>query len=90
MDALRAEAKRVVEAAPEWDRRFFVVQVQEATERAMQVRILLSAGDAGQLWDLRCRVRENVITFLARETHCLPMVRTNTPGTDSAPIIDRP
>jgi small-conductance mechanosensitive channel len=76
MPALRAQAQRVVEAAPEWDKRVFAVQVQDATERTMQVRILLSAADAGRLWDLRCRVREEMIGWLAREhPHCLPTVR---------------
>ncbi len=77
MDALRAQARHVVEAAPEWDKRVLVVQVQEATERVMQVRVLVSAPNAPKLWDLRCRVREDLITWLAREyPHCLPRVRT--------------
>lgn len=76
MEALRAQARRVVEAAPEWDQRVFTVQVQDATERAMQVRILVSAGDAGKLWDLRCRVREELLTWLAREyPESLPRLR---------------
>ncbi|AEG93782.1 mechanosensitive ion channel family protein [Ramlibacter tataouinensis] len=79
MDVLRGQARKVVEAAPEWDKRVFAVQVQEATERAMQVRVLVSAANAGKLWDLRCRVREDLLTFLAREyPHCLPRVRTET------------
>jgi hypothetical protein len=42
----------------------------------MGVRVLVSAGDAGKLYDLRCRVREAVIGFLAREyPQCLPRSR---------------
>jgi len=81
MDALRAEAGRVVAAAPEWDRRVCVVQVQDATERAMQVRVLVSAAHAGKLWDLRCRVREELLGWLARtHPHCLPQLRTSLPA----------
>ena len=76
VEALREEARRVVEAAPEWDRRVFVVQVTDATERTMQVRVLVSARNAGKAFDLRCRVREELLAFLAREyPHCLPQVR---------------
>jgi small-conductance mechanosensitive channel len=67
VDALREQAKKVVAADPDWDKRVFVVQVTEATEQTMEVRILVSAVDAGRLFDLRCRVREEMITWLARE-----------------------
>lgn len=76
VDAIRAEARRIVDAAPEWDRRVFAVQVTDATERTMQVRILVSARNAGKAFDLRCKVREEVLAFLAREyPQCLPQVR---------------
>ena len=79
LDALRREAERVVRAAPEWDGRVFVVQVTDTTERAMQVRILVSAVNAGKAFDLRCRVREQVLAFVAREyPQCLPQVRSIT------------
>jgi hypothetical protein len=42
----------------------------------MQVRALVSAGDAGKAWDLRCRVREALIDFLQRDhPDALPRVR---------------
>jgi small-conductance mechanosensitive channel len=76
LDAFREQAKKVVESAPEWDKRVFVVQVTEATEQTMEVRTLMSAMDAGRLFDLRCRVREEMITWLAREyPGSLPRVR---------------
>ena len=81
MDAFRAQARQVVQAAPEWDGRVCVVQVQDATERAMQVRVLVSAAHAGKLWDLRCRVREEMLGWLARtHPHCLPQLRTAGTG----------
>ena len=89
MEPLRAQARRIVEAAPEWDRRVFVVQVVDASERAMQVRILVSAAHAGKLWDLRCRVREELLAFLAQTyPHCLPTVRsiTVTGGDGAGPV----
>ena len=76
LDALRAEAKRVVEQTPEWDGRVFVVQVTDATERTMQIRVLVSALDSGRAFDLRCKVREALIAWIAREhPQCLPSIR---------------
>jgi small-conductance mechanosensitive channel len=73
---LRAELKRVCEEAPEWDGRVAIVQVVETSERAIQLRALVSSPDASKAWDLRCRVREALITFLLREyPEALPRVR---------------
>ena len=76
MEVIRTEAKKIAEAAPEWDRRVFGVQVTDAGERAMQVRILVSAHNAGAAFDLRCKIREGVLAVLARKyPECLPKVR---------------
>ena len=64
---LREELGRLVEAAPEWDGRVQVLQVTDATERSMQLRVLVSSADSGLSWDLRCRVREGLLAFV--QTH---------------------
>ncbi|MET0207904.1 MAG: mechanosensitive ion channel domain-containing protein [Burkholderiaceae bacterium] len=64
---LRTELERVVRAAPEWDGRTFVLQVTDATERTMQLRILATAANAPLAFDLRCRIREGLIDFMQRE-----------------------
>jgi small-conductance mechanosensitive channel len=61
---LREELGRIVEQAPEWDRRVQVLQVTDATDRAMQLRVLVSSNDSGLNWDLRCRVREGLLVFV--------------------------
>ncbi|TDV36460.1 small-conductance mechanosensitive channel [Paraburkholderia caballeronis] len=61
---LREELARIVEGAPEWDRRVQVLQVTDANERAMQLRVLVSSENSGLNWDLRCRVREGLLTFV--------------------------
>ncbi|SNS15256.1 Small-conductance mechanosensitive channel [Noviherbaspirillum humi] len=66
VQAIREEAERICRGAPEWDGRLCLTQVVESGERAMQVRLLLSAADAGRSWDLRCRVREELIDFVQR------------------------
>jgi len=61
---LREALARIVDGAPEWDRRVQVLQVTDANERAMQLRVLVSSRDSGLNWDLRCRVREGLLDFV--------------------------
>jgi small-conductance mechanosensitive channel len=76
LDALRAELTRILEASPLWDRKVNVLQVTEAKERSVEVRVLVSAADASLAWDLRCDVREKLLTFLHRNSPAsLPRVR---------------
>lgn len=75
---LRDEAERICQHAPEWDGRLCQAQVVDAGERAMQVRILISAANASHAWDLRCRVREGLIDFIQRDyPDYLPRVRAD-------------
>ena len=76
LEPVRNELERICRAAPEWDGRVCVLQVTDANERAMQLRALVSSGDSGRNWDLRCRVREGLVAFLQREwPQALPRVR---------------
>jgi hypothetical protein len=73
---LREEAQRVCEAAAEWDKRLCQLQVVEAGERSIQLRVLVTSADAGLNWDLRCKVREALVDFMQREyPQHLPMMR---------------
>ena len=67
VEAVRKEAQRLCEASPHWDRRVCAVQVTEATERAMQLRVLVSSSASGPNFDLRCELREALIDFIQRE-----------------------
>lgn len=73
---LRSQAEAICAAAPEWDGRLCIVHVVDSNERAMQLRVLVSAADAGRAWDLRCRLREGLIDFVQREyPQYLPRLR---------------
>jgi len=75
---LRAEVERVCKADPDWDGRVSVVQVTDTDVRAMQVRVLLSSANSGRNFDLRCRMREALIAFVARESpESLPRTRVD-------------
>jgi hypothetical protein len=50
----------------------------DTNERAMQFRVLVSARDAGRNWDLRCRVREELVYFIQRNyPEYLPRIRAD-------------
>lgn len=76
VEAIRAEQTRLLKDQPLWDGKVDVVQVTNATERTVEVRLLVSAKDAGSAWDLRCFLREKMLDFLQRQyPDALPRVR---------------
>ena len=78
LDAVRTEFERVCKAAKLWDGRVCVMHVVDTTDRAMQIRLLVSAIDSGTAFDLRCLIRESMLSFIAREhPQGLPRLRTN-------------
>ena len=64
IEALRAEVPKILERSQLWDGRVQSVQVTDVSKDAITVRILVSARNANDLWDLRCYVREAVLSFL--------------------------
>ncbi len=76
VEALREEARRVVEASPLWDRRDWVLQVVDTTSSTMVVRVLASAADAPSSYDLRCEIREKLLGWIqAHHPQGLPHLR---------------
>jgi small-conductance mechanosensitive channel len=73
---IREEIERLCKSAPEWDGRVQLLQVTDASDKCMQLRVLLTSSDSGRNFDLRCKVREGLIAFI--NTHypeCLPRTR---------------
>jgi small-conductance mechanosensitive channel len=85
VEEVRAEFLRLCRDAPEWDGRVASLQVTEANERAMQLRGIASAADAGKAWDLRCKLREGLIDFVRRRCpQHLPRLRVEAEPAASA------
>jgi small-conductance mechanosensitive channel len=81
LQALRDELDRLLEKSSRWDRKVKVVQVTDAKPTVMEVRVLVSAADAGTAWDLRCELREKLIDFIQRNyPQCLPRTRAELAG----------
>ena len=78
MASVRDQLQQICEADPRWDGRVCVAQVTDADRHAIQVRLLVSARNSGELFDLRCAVRECMLAFLAREhPAALPRLRAD-------------
>ena len=76
LEPLRLAARRACEAAGEWDKRLCLLQVVEAGEQSMQLRLLVTSSNAGLNWDLRCKVREALVDFMQRDyPQHLPLMR---------------
>lgn len=78
VDPVRKEAERICKNSPDWDGRVCLIEVTEAGERAMQMRVLVSAVNSPRAWNLRCQVREGLIHFIQRDfPQYLPRVRAD-------------
>lgn len=66
IDKMRAELQRLVADNPNWDKRAANIQITDAGERHILVRILVSSADSSKNWNLRVAVREKMIDFLNR------------------------
>ncbi len=84
LDAMRLELTRIVEESPLWDGRVANIVATDATGGSVRVRPLVSARDAGALWDLRCHVREKLVAWVRRsQPEALPIQRVELPAAAS-------
>lgn len=76
LEPLREEFNRLVKASPLWDKRVAIVQVTNVTEANVELRVLVSANNSGDAFDLRCYIRENLIAFIQKNyPESLPRTR---------------
>nr|WP_231980650.1 mechanosensitive ion channel domain-containing protein [Tessaracoccus coleopterorum] len=64
VEAMRVELVRLVRASDLWDGRSAALQVTESTGGHVRLRAVVSAATSGELWDLRCYVREEMIHWV--------------------------
>ena len=78
IEPMRAELRLVCEGSPLWDGRVCVLQVTDAVGSMIRLRALVSAADAPALWDLRCLVRERLVTYVwEHQRPALPRLRAD-------------
>jgi len=91
VEKVRPALRAIVEASPLWDRRFWNLQVVDATEKCMQLRVLATAADSSKAWDLRCEIREKLIAFLQKEyPESLPRFRAELDSASRPKIEGQP
>jgi hypothetical protein len=66
LDEVRKEFTSFIEKNPLWDKRASNVLVTDAVGGHIQLRFLISASDSSKQWDLRCEVREHMVTWLQK------------------------
>ena len=67
LKGMRDELDRILATTDLWDERTKVLQVTDATGGLVRARVLVSARDAGDLWDLRCLVRERLVAWVRQQ-----------------------
>jgi hypothetical protein len=79
VDALRGEVERLLTDNPRWDGRTKAVHVTDARERTLEVRVLVSASNGGNLFELRAGLRERLAAWLVafEGGRYLPRVRVH-------------
>ena len=76
LETLRTEFEKLLAATPLWDRRVGVIQVTDVSPTNIEVRALVSARNSGDAFDLRCYIRENLVTFIQKNfPESLPKTR---------------
>ena len=81
------ELQQILKDLPEWDGRSAGLAVTGTTPNTIEVRAVVTAKDADDVWTLRCAVRERLIAWLvAHHPYALPHVAT----AESAPPPQEP
>ncbi|MFP4384949.1 MAG: mechanosensitive ion channel family protein [Spirochaetia bacterium] len=63
IEAVREELSRLLHENSDWDGKVNILQVTDVKEQTVELRALMSAKNASILWNLRCQIREGLITF---------------------------
>ncbi|MFI9718749.1 mechanosensitive ion channel family protein [Streptomyces sp. NPDC052396] len=75
LDLMREHLEELLRGCAEWDGRAWSLAVTDTTPTTIQVRALVTAKDASDIWTLRCLVRERMVEWLRREhPYALPRV----------------
>lgn len=77
--AMRAKLEDICNATPLWDKDVVNLQVVEADGSTITVRALATATNSPRAWDLRCYIREEMLSWLQEEfPEALPHIRAET------------
>jgi small-conductance mechanosensitive channel len=84
-DPLRKELTRLLESTDLWDKNVNVLQVTDARQNTVEIRILVSAKNSPTAWDLRVFIREKMIDFIQKNyPESLPRTRVVMENVDES------
>ncbi|WP_158827888.1 mechanosensitive ion channel family protein [Mucilaginibacter lacusdianchii] len=76
LTSLRTEFERLMAASPIWDGKVKALQMTDAKDNVVEIRLLISARNSSDAFDLRCYIRENMVTYIQQNyPDSLPKVR---------------
>ncbi|MGV9453860.1 mechanosensitive ion channel family protein [Streptomyces sp. NPDC003635] len=77
VELMREKLRDILRECPAWDGRACDLSVTDSTPTTMQVRALVTAKDADDIWTVRVTVREHMLNWLTtHHTYALPRVNT--------------
>ena len=77
VEEMRDKLRDILRECPAWDGRDYGLAVTDATPSTMEVRALVTAKDADDIWTVRVTVREQMIRWLTdHHRYALPRVNT--------------
>jgi small-conductance mechanosensitive channel len=89
IERIRAKAMEIVQGSKLWDGQVAKLQVTDAKENSIELRVLASARSSGDAFDLRCEIREKLIDFLQREyPTALPRARGEALTSERPDVVD--
>jgi small-conductance mechanosensitive channel len=90
VEQVRQAVYRIARESKFWDRNVINLQVTEAKADTLELRILASARNSSEVFDLRCEIREKVIDYLRREyPSSLPRTRQEQYWHEASPSVGR-
>ncbi|WCT10277.1 mechanosensitive ion channel family protein [Mucilaginibacter jinjuensis] len=82
IEPLRKEFDDLLTKTKLWDGKVKVLQITDAKEKTIEIRLLMSSGNSSDAFDLRCFIRENMITYIQKNyPESLPKLRAEFIGT---------
>jgi small-conductance mechanosensitive channel len=85
VEKVRKEFETFLAGNPLWDKRASGVVVTDARDGYVELRFLVSAKDSSEQWDLRCQVREHMVTWLQKNhPEALPISRVSLENPESS------
>jgi len=84
VDWLRKTFLEFVHSNPLWDNRTASMVVTDLKQSVMEIRCLVSGSNSGNVFNLRCEIREQMIKAISEKyPHCLPLTRATVESAET-------